>query len=231
MLITIGIMSIVMLIATQTLTTIFRVSTISKFKTVTKNEIGFSTELVERLLANSNVVDVYIYDSTSVLGTEDPIRTYNPENGTIVEKISDPNSRKLYYESELETGIFGTEVHVRPYNAYEYPVWVCIGYFQEEGNPENGYLIKRTMQELPNGHESCFNTTISTNEYPLLILNSSDVNVNSFRVSYIKSSDINNVFYLDMEMEPTSWVPGDNTSIERAVFRQAIVTTKGLTWY
>ena len=64
MLMTLAIMSIVVLIATQTLNTIFRVSTISKFKTVTRNEISFSVELVERLLANSNVRDVYIFNST-----------------------------------------------------------------------------------------------------------------------------------------------------------------------
>jgi hypothetical protein len=125
--------------------------------------------------------------------------------------------------------MFGTEIHVRPYN---YPIWVCIGFFEDDQDPTKGYLIKRTMEELPNGHESCFNTTNpSLDDSPLLILNSEDVDVNNFRVSYIKSSNINNVFYLDMEMEPTSWVPGDDSPIQRGVFRQAIITTQGLTWY
>jgi prepilin-type N-terminal cleavage/methylation domain-containing protein len=228
MLITLGIMSIVLLIATETLNTIFRVSTISKFKTVTKNEIGFSIELVERLLSNSNVVDVYIYDSTPEEG--DAIRLYNPETGMIEERILDNQAREIFYRDELSTGDIGTEVHIRPYG---YSLWVCLGYFKgSEGYSDNGYLIKRTMTELSNGHESCFNTGGSSVEtYPLLILNSEEVNVKDFRISYIKSSNINNVFYVDMEMEPTSWVPGDDSTISKSVIRQAIITTKGLTWY
>jgi hypothetical protein len=65
----------------------------------------------------------------------------------------------------------------------------------------------------------------------MLVLNSENVTVNDFRVSYIKSSDVNNVFYVDLEMEPTMWVPGEDIPIEASVLRQAVVTTQGLTWY
>ena len=224
MLMTLGIMAIVVLIATQTLNTIFRVSTISKFKTVTRNEMSFSMELVERLLANSNVRDLYIFDPKD--GSGDPIRYYDEIDNEIVPP--DPGDLSIY-EAETNSGDSGTEIHIRPYG---YDFWVCIGYFKGDEDHTKGYLLKRTMDSFPEGtgHESCFNTGYNGTEDPVLVLNSEDVNVNDFEVSYIKSSDINNVFYIDMEMEPTSWVPGES-ALERAVIRQAIVTTKGLTWY
>lgn len=221
-------MAIVVLIATQTLNTVFRVSTISKFKTVTRNEMSFSMELVERLLANSNVRDVYIFNPTPSDGSTEPVRYYNEESGQIIDEAG----YTTVYSSETTIGDSGTEIHIRPYG---YNMWVCIGYFlgaDDNGPTGKGYLLKRTLVSFGSyGHESCFSTENFNNEtYPILVLNSEDVNVNSFLVSYVKSSDINNVFYVDMEMEPTSWVPGES-AIERAVIRQAIVTTKGLTWY
>jgi prepilin-type N-terminal cleavage/methylation domain-containing protein len=223
MLITLGIMSIVLLIATQTLNTTFRVSTIVQLKTTTRNEINFATDLMEKLLANSNVADVYIYQDTN------EIRAYNSTDETM---FSDQSSEQLALEYEDREGDLGNEIHIRPYG---YSLWVCIGYFNEyngEIDTSSGYLLKRTLPNLNSGHHSCFDTTsISTEDYPILVLNSEDVTVNDFKISYIKSSDLNNVFYVDFEMEPVHWVPGDRSEMERAVFRQAIVTTQGLTWY
>ena len=235
MLMTLAIMSIVVLIATQTLNTIFRVSTISKFKTVTRNEMAFSMELVERLLANSNVKDVYIFDPTPDQDIQQPeniARYYDEENNRIVNYHNvDLGS---VYNVETNSGDSGTEIHIRPYG---YNFWVCIGYFKgykDDLPTEDGYLLKRTVDNLFEGvngadHASCFDHEFSTSD-PILVLNSDDVKVNDFEISYIKSSNINNVFYIDMEMEPTSWVPGES-ALERAVIRQAIVTTRGLTWY
>jgi prepilin-type N-terminal cleavage/methylation domain-containing protein len=237
MLMTIAILSIVMLIATQTLNTVFKVSTISRYKTVTRNEMSFALELVERLLANSNVVDVYIYDSTEV-------RAYDEEN----DEIDNVNLNgqevleqevELVYNGDLDTGDVGNEIHFRPYG---YSLWVCIGYFRDANlddpeNPDKGYLIKRTVDELSN-HASCFSTDptasfggFSVDDEPLMVLTSEDVQVNDFAVSYIKSSDINNVFHVDLTMEPTSWVPGESDLIKKTVTRQATITTQGLTWY
>jgi prepilin-type N-terminal cleavage/methylation domain-containing protein len=228
MLMTLGIMSIVVLIATQTLNTVFRVSTISKFKTVTRSEISFSMELVERLLSNSNVRDVYIYNPTpdqTIEPVQPIVRYYNEETNTI---DNSPSGLGITYDVETNPGDSGTEIHIRPYG---YDMWVCVGYFVNE-EMDKGYLLKRTVDELDSSntdHSSCFNSGYSMAD-PILVLNSEDVNVNDFVVSYAQSSDINNVFYVDMEMEPTSWAPGES-AIERAVIRQAIVTTKGLTWY
>jgi hypothetical protein len=218
MLITLGIMSLVLLIATQTLVTIFKVSTITQLKTTARNEINFATDLMEKLLANSNVADVYIYE-----GTND-IRAYDSTNGTI---FSEQSSDQLALEYDSRKGDLGNEIHIRPYG---YSLWVCIGYFNGYEDESSGYLIKRTLPDLNDGHHTCFDTD-DIGTYPILVLNSEDVNVNDFKISYIKSSDLNNVFYVDSEMEPVHWVPGDRSSMERAVFRQAIVTTQGLTWY
>ena len=218
MLLTLGIMSIVMLIATQTLNTVFRVSAITQFKTITKNEIGFSVELIERLLANSNVVDVFLFS------TED-VREYNETTGDI--ETSGGSDLGVIYGSAIEDGDKGNELHIRPYG---YSLWVCLGYFNGVDNPEQGYLLKRTVTELPEGHQSCFDTNYDTSR-PLFILNSDEVKVNDFSISYIKSSNLNNVFYLDLEMEPVHWVPGSSGTIQRSVVRQAIITTQGLTWY
>lgn len=229
MLITIGIFAIVMLIATQTLNTIFKVSTISRFKTITRNEIGFSLELVERLLANSNVVDVYLYDLSDPDSPEDQnltLRKYNEETGRMEDDDSFvPDS---IYADQLENGELGTEIHIRPYG---YNIWVCIGYFSGTNeNIDTGYLLKRTVVDLVGGHQSCF-APGDPEINPILSLTSEDVKVKDFKVSYIKSTNLNNVFYVDLSMEPTSWAPGDRGSIKREVVRQAVITTKGLTWY
>jgi prepilin-type N-terminal cleavage/methylation domain-containing protein len=224
MLITIAILAIVLLIATQTLNTVFRVSTITKLKTMTKNEVGFSIELLERMLANSNVVDVYVFTDPG----DTPIRYYNEESGLIETSLGE-DALTQHYQEVLSTGDVGTELHIRPYG---YSLWACIGYFQGVGeNADKGYLIRRTVETLPNGHQSCFDSSYVTDIYPMLVLNSENVTVNDFRVSYIKSSDVNNVFYVDLEMEPTMWVPGEDIPIEASVLRQAVVTTQGLTWY
>lgn len=219
MLITIAIIAIVLLIATQTLNTVFRVSTITKLKTETKNEVGFAMELVERLLANSNVVDVHIFETND-------IRFFDEESGEINTEAT--ANLEEEYGGETISGAEGTEIHIRPYG---YSLWVCLGYFEGTGeNTDKGYFVKRTMPTLPDGHSSCFDTTTQP-QYPLLVLNSENVTVNNFQVSYIKSSEINNVFYVDVTMEPTSWVPGETPAVSPEVIRQAIVTTQGLTWY
>lgn len=217
MLMTIGILAIVLLIATQTLNTVFKVSAIMQFKTVTSKEIDFSVELIERLLSNSNVVDVFLFN------TED-VRKYNETTGGI--EASEGSNLDLIYGNAIENGDTGNELHIRPYG---YPLWVCLGYFTGTDTGQ-GYLLKRTVTELPDGHQSCFDTEQNSTR-PLFILNSDEVKVNDFLISYIKSSNLNNVFYLDFEMEPVNWVPGTGGTIQRSVVRQAVITTQGLTWY
>ncbi len=231
MIITLAIMAIVMLMATQTLNTMVKVSTITKYKTMARNEMDFSVELVDRLLSNSNIADVYLYNSSGVR-----TMSFDPETGNYDIDVTDgyinDGALEGFYDTGLFTGLRGNEIHFRPYG---YSLWVCLGYFRdtadeqaiEDGN-YTGYFVKRTMTTLPNGHGSCFDLSESPND-PLLVLTSEDVDVRDFNITYTQSSSNNNIFYVDMKMEPIPWVPSSN--IDKSVFRQAIVTTQGLTWY
>ncbi len=220
MLITLGIMAIVMIIASQTLNTVVKVSALTKYKTVTRTEMDFVIELMDRLLANSNIADVDIFNTTDV-------RYYDVQTESVV--VSDEISQTLesIYSGSLEPGVSGNEVHIRPYG---YSLWVCIGYFKDYEDPDNkGYMLKRTVSSLSSGHESCFDPEYTSE--PILVLESDEVNVQNFTVSYTRSASNNNVFYVDAQMEPVYWVAGGSSRIERSVFRQAIITTQGLTWY
>jgi len=230
MLITLGIMSVVMLITTLTLNTIVKTSAIAKYKTVTRHEIDFAIELMDRLLSDSNIADVFVFDTTEVRYYDPLLDKVVNDPGLSEEEIVD------VYNSKLEPGVSGNEIHIRPYG---YSIWVCIGYFTEEvesiigsstkeGEKPKGYLVKRTMTTLGDeGHVSCFDQSVSPT---LLVLNSQEVNVTNFKVSYIQSASNNNVFYVDLTMEPVYWVANSST-IEKTVFRQAVITTQGLTWY
>jgi prepilin-type N-terminal cleavage/methylation domain-containing protein len=240
MIITLGILSIVFLLTSKTLTTVVQVSTVNKYKTVTRNEADFAMEYIERVLTNSNIKDegqdVFIYNSTNV-------RNYDPVNGVIIDDPIQDNDRDVEYNRITTNGSFGNEIHIQ---LHGYEGWLCIGYFKEpdDGDDttiEKGYLLKRSVNSLPdpidigpdeNPHKYCFeegDLLLTGFQYPILVLNSEDVNVNDFKVSYTKSQFINNIFYVDIEMEPLFWASG--VSIEKAVIRQSIVTTKGLTWY
>lgn len=232
MILTLGILSIVFLLTTKTLTTVIQVSTVVKYKTATRSEVDFAMEFLERVLTNSNIKpegdDVFIYDTSAW-------RYYDPVGGTTVYDDSvEDLIINTEYNNSTSTGVFGNEIHIQPYG---YEGWMCIGYFKEEDDGDDttlqkGYLLKRSVDALdeanPPSHKSCFDSTWHE-EYPILVLNSEDVNVNDFRVSYTRSELVNNIFYIDLEMEPLFWSPG--VSIEKAIIRQSIVTTKGLTWY
>ena len=215
MLITIFIFGIVMLITTQTLTTLIRVSAVTKSKTITRTEADYIIELVDRLFTNSNIADVYIYESSEY-------REYSEDEGLIT--VGDVNNPP--YHSSLGEGVSGNEIHFRPYG---YSVWVCLGYFENEDN-SRGYFLKRTLDDEDlDVHEDCFNPGDLDN--PPIILHADDIDVNNFSVMYIRSSILNNIFYVDLELEPIYWIPGDRQTIERSVFRNAVITTRGLTWY
>jgi hypothetical protein len=213
MILTLAILSIVFLMTTKTLNTVVRVSTISRYKTATRNEADFIMELTERLLANSNINNIYIYDSTN--------RRFDPEgDGSFSGFVSG------IYDSSLALGDYGNEIHVRPYG---FESWTCFGFFIDEDDPTKGYIVKRSvMGELPD-HSTCFAGS-APDEEPYLVLNSDDISVKDFKVSYTKSPTENNLFYIDLVMEPLYWAPGE-TTIEKSIYRQSVITTQGLTWY
>jgi prepilin-type N-terminal cleavage/methylation domain-containing protein len=223
MLLTLVILTIVFLLTTKTLTTLIQVSTITKYKTMTRNEADFAMEFIERILANSNVKregdDIFIYNTSQM-------RAFNPATGTIIPNPSVPATTLLAeYNSTTVNGDVGTEFHVKP---YKYPGWMCVGFFIDSIDSERGYLLKRSVDTLPN-HMSCFDST-NIDIYPIMVLNSENINVNDFKISFHKSDLINNIFYVDMEFEPLYWTTS-SSPIEKAVIRQSVVTTQGLTWY
>lgn len=216
MILTLGILSIVFLMITKTLNTVVRVSAITRYKTATRNEADFIMELSERLLANSNINDIYVYQSSSV-------REFNPETYS----FSDDDLIGVYDSGGLSVGEKGNEIHVRPYG---FESWTCFGFFKD--NDGNGYLVKRSVNGMTDdaaGHQSCFEGSASTPE-PYLVLNSDDISVKDFKVSYTVSPSKNNLFYIDLVMEPLHWAPGE-TTIEKPIYRQSVITTQGLTWY
>jgi hypothetical protein len=211
MILTLGILSIVFLMTTKTLNTVVRVSAITRYKTATRNETDFTMELTERLLANSNINDIYVYQSLNV-------REFNPETDTFLNGVL----TGVYDSGGLSVGEKGNEIHVRPYG---FESWTCLGFFKDSSDDTKGYIIKRSIMGELSDHSTCF-----SGPEPFLVLNSDTVTVKDFNVSYTVSSTENNLFYIDLEMEPLYWAPGEST-IEKSIYRQSVITTQGLTWY
>lgn len=224
MIITLGILSIVFLLTTKTLTTLVKVSTVTKYKTATRSEADFTMELVSRFLSNSKIDDMYIFSSLSQW-------SFTPETGIVA---LNPSTLPSSYNTPQGVGQIGNELHVR---LSGYDQMTCIGFFKEDnGDPASkGYILKKTVDfDDSSEHHECFlggeSDPFPESSYPVMVLNDKDINVKDFSVSYAQSESSNNIFYVDLMMEPLYWAPGmDN--IEKAVVRQAIVTTQGLTWY
>lgn len=217
MLLTISIIGMVMLISAVTLTTLIKVSTVSSNKIRARNESEFILELVRRSVRNSDPSDVYIYDTEEV-------RTFDPEDGTI--QNDELINIEDYYDASLGENTAGNEIHFRPYG---YGDWICLAYFPSELDPERGYVLRTTAQDLTGNHESCFLDEDTPSSY-LISLNSDYIDVNGFNIEYTESSDGNYVIRFDIETEPVDWYLGDGAPINRTVFRQGIVSTEGLIW-
>ena len=223
MLITIVIIGAVMLISATTLTTLIKVSTVSSDKTTVRNETEFILEMVRRTIRNSNPSDVYLFDTGDH-------RVYNSELNVVVAAsgVSDDMIDDQYTEeSMLSENVSGNEIHFRPYG---FTSWVCIGFFASQDDPDFGYILKTSAQNLWGEHQKCFDSAENDFSKYTIVLNSESVDVDSFDISYILSTDGNYVFKFDVEAQPTKWYLGDGAPVNRKVFRQAVVTTGGLIW-
>jgi type II secretory pathway pseudopilin PulG len=224
MIITLGILSIVFLLTTKTLTTLVQVSTVTKYKTATRSEADFTMELVRRFLSNSKIDDMYIFDSLNQW-------SYTPETGIVA---TNPQALSGSYTTPQGVGQTGNELHVR---LSGYDQMTCIGFFKEDytDTESKGYILKKTVDfNDTSQHYECFlgegSDPFPESLYPVMVLNAKDITVKDFLVSYAQSESSNNIFYVDLMMEPLYWAPGMD-HIEKAVVRQSIVTTQGLTWY
>lgn len=220
MLITIVIMGMVMLIASITLTTLIKISTVSSNKTRVRNETEFVLELVRRTVRNSNPADVMIYNSIDA-------RMYDSEDDVVKNNPSIPDIAAIY-TTPLGENITGNEIHLKPYG---YTNWICIGFFRDM-NPESemGYVIKTSTQDLWGNAEKCFDGTTEDYRMYTIGLNSEEVDINSFNIAYIESTGGNYIIRFDLSAQPISWYLGEGAPVNREVFRQAVVSTEGLNW-
>lgn len=223
MIITVGIIGMVMLISSATLTTLIKTSTVSSSKTMVRNETEFILELVRRNIRNSNPSDVYVFRSYDA---EESFvaRQFNPETNEIVN--NELIDMEDLYASNLGPNTDGNEIHFRPYG---YDRWVCIGYFPSTADSEFAYILKTSAQDLWDNHESCFENTDDYARYTI-VLNSDAVDINDFDISYVESADSNYLFKFDIVAQPVHWYFGSGAPVNREVFRQAVVTTGGLIW-
>jgi prepilin-type N-terminal cleavage/methylation domain-containing protein len=212
MLITIVIIGAVMLIASVTLTTLIKVSTVSSNKTKARTDSEFILELVRRTVRNSNPSDVYIYDSSSV-------RKYDPEDNIVVSELG--ANLSVTYGTALTSG---NEIHFRPYG---YESWVCIAFFTSTLDPEMGYIVKTTVADLTGQHQNCF-----TQEYTgyVIPLNSDAVDIDSFQIAYTELDDLNYMIRFDIDVQPTEWYLGLGAPVRKEIHRQAVVSTEGIMW-
>ena len=215
MLITIVIIGIVMLIASVTLTTLIKISTVSSNKTRVRTESEFVLELVRRTVRNSNPSDVYIYNSLNT-------RKYNPEDNIIVDELG-ANFPAVYGTSLGENQV-GNEIHFRPYG---YESWVCIAFFTSTLDPEIGYIVKTTASDLTGQHQNCF---VQGSTGYLIPLNSEIVDMDSFQIAYTVLDDSNYMIRFDIDAEPTEWYLGFGAPVRKEVHRQAVVSTEGIVW-
>ena len=212
MLVTLVITGFVFLFVATTLTTLIRVSNISTAKTTVRNESEFILELIRRNVRNSNVGDVLVFDT---LG-----RVYNGEVVVEIEAVTG-------FDDPLEAGTEGNEIHFRP-NGYSR--WICIGYFVSSEDPEMGYILKSSSEDISSDHSTCFNPEDSNYQKYAIQLNSEEVDINSFRVKYIESTYENYIIVADMNAEPVYWYEGSGKLFNKEVNRQVVVSTEGLTW-
>ncbi|MDD4381973.1 MAG: prepilin-type N-terminal cleavage/methylation domain-containing protein [Candidatus Dojkabacteria bacterium] len=219
MLITIVIMGMVMLIASVTLTTLIKISTVSSNKTRTRNETEFVLELVRRTVRNSNPSDVFVYSTVDA-------RTYNSETG-LVENRPEIVDISNEYANGLGVGVIGSEIHFRPYG---YTNWICIGFFEDKNNEDMGYILKTSTKDLSNQHENCFDSTLPDYLKYTIMLNSEYVDINSFEISYTETIGSNYLFRFSISAEPVDWYLAPGAPIKREIVRQAVVSTEGLMW-
>lgn len=212
MLVTMVIIGFVFLLVAVTLSTLIRVSSISTAKTTVRNDSEIILELIRRNVRNSNIGDVLVYNSEG--------RTYDGE--VIVEDA-------VYgFDTPLQAGEAGNEIHFRP-NGYSR--WVCIGFFPDTNDPEMGYILKSSSDEMSSSsHSSCFNPEGTSYQRYAIQLNSSEVDINSFAVRYIESTYDNYIIIADIKAQSVYWYEGSGKIFNREVNRQVVVSTEGLTW-
>lgn len=211
MLMTLIIITIVMVLVAVTLNTMIKASIMSNARTTTRQESEFILELLRKTVRNSDASEIRIYSVSGRLFDSNTQRTVdNNVSG---------------YDFPITTEQSGTEIHFRPFG---FSGWVCVGFFQDTIDPNKGYILKSSRQDLDIGSE-CFNSGSSQYLSNTFVLNSEAVHVNNFAIRYVETLDENYLMTIDLEMEPVHWVPNGG-NIRPEYFQQAVVSTQKLTW-
>lgn len=223
MLLTIMILSVVMLIVATTLNTVIKASNTANSKNLARSDINYIMDLYSRLISNSELDDIYLFNSSSK-------REFRLANGLPSIYTPNPSSiSSIYQDDTLVDQEKGNEIHVR---LYGYSSWTCLGYFESntgicnDSNGKCGYIVKATSPDLTE-HSTCFD-----NDAIITVLHSFAVNTSDFNIQYVDIGDEkNSMFIINAQLTPLYWPVSDTFPITRDVSRQIVISTEALTWY
>lgn len=237
MLFTIVILFIVMLLVATTLNTVIRTSQTANSKNQARSDVNYIMSTYERLITNSRLDDIKMYNSLSV-------RKFDYSTGIPIIQTTGAGVGIVYNAPITTNNVYGNEIHIRLYGT---DYWTCIGYFRNDysnnytsppGNIKYGYIVKAILKndETTNNHQNCFN---STNTITLLHTYSNNIMVRNrtgysnlpFDMRYIQVGDKNSMFTIRVSVEPLWW-PIKGTYLKQSwVTRELAVSTKALTRY
>jgi hypothetical protein len=166
---------------------------------------------------NSDPSNVYIFNTQSV-------RKYDPDTNEIINVPGQDVSAA--YTSPLGEGATGNEIHFRPYG---FDSWMCLGFFKSSMNSNMGYILKTSAQNLVGNQQSCFTNSSNPSGYNI-VLNSDEVDIDSFQIAYNVLQDGNYLIRFNINAEPTHWYLGESTLTTKIVSRQTVVSTEGVVW-
>lgn len=212
MLITLLIMGFVMILVGVTLTALIKASAISSAKTLSRNEREFMFDLLERYIENADPEQILVFNSS----------------GRYVELDGDIGGSANVFESVDQGSDIGNEIHIRPVGSSR---WICIAYYPAQGaagDPDEltGYLLKATSDTLVD-HTDCLDPTANPDlATSLIVLNSREIDVVTFEVSYYQSLSENYTFLIDLGIEPVNWVAGESSEFKPIYQDQLVVSTE-----
>lgn len=212
MLITLLIMGFMMILVGVTLTALIKASAISSAKTLSRNEREFMFDLLERYIENADPEQILVFNSS----------------GRYVELDGDIGGSANVFESVDQGSDIGNEIHIRPVGSSR---WICIAYYPAQGaagDPDEltGYLLKATSDTLVD-HVDCLDPTANSDlATSLIVLNSREIDVVNFEVSYYQSLSENYTFLIDLGIEPVNWVARGSSEFKPIYQDQLVVSTE-----
>lgn len=212
MLITMVVITTVLLLATVTLTTLIRVSSVSNGRTMARDESEFVLELLRRNIRNTDADDVYVYNVSG--------RTFDEEENKTVD-----SETVTGYESEILEGIVGNEIHFRPVG---YDRWMCIGYFPSSTDDTVGYIVKSSYSNNLTP-QNCLKGDDEQYIQNAMVLNSSEVYAQQLSFVVYKATEGNVLITIEVKMKPRVILLSGN-KISPEFFRQALISSQKLTW-